>query len=354
LKKFAEANSRITTEVVAAFSLDFEMVRIGLLVLICYILLNSFFGHASCSSTKIPASLLDDRHLDLAEVSGLTVQTKQKICVSGRCGNDCPYINNCRYLQFRDNNQSDKYAFQICNHNYLLADIVKCSKKQSPLIPNYQTLIIDEAHKFLHSAQQIYGIGLSNDIIPSITNEIYNSAVKQTNENQEIRTITKKLYDQNRRLFNLFNKNLEAESDDEETERYTVEVSDQVLRHFKNICNISTAIIELLANKPKFGKSKGIRLKILHNLAELGEQSDILRKYNNLIGWLEKNDENTTFFAIPKNLSNILYNNIWSKRIPMILTSETLAANGDFTHIKRTLGLAGAKNIAETVKPTAA
>jgi len=43
--------------------------------------------------------------------------------------------------------------------------------------------------------------------------------------------------------------------------------------------------------------------------------------------------------AIPKDLDERLYNDLWCKGIPAILTSGTLSASGDFTRAKQTLGL---------------
>jgi len=57
--------------------------------------------------------------------------------------------------------------------------------------------------------------------------------------------------------------------------------------------------------------------------------------------------------AIPKDLDERLYKDIWSKGIPTILTSGTLSAAGDFSRIKQTLGLERLKNrLTETSKPS--
>ena len=58
-------------------------------------------------------------------------------------------------MDFREVAQSNKIDIQVCNHQYLLADTLIRSNSSSstkgdspPLIPNYQSVIIDEAHKF--------------------------------------------------------------------------------------------------------------------------------------------------------------------------------------------------------------
>lgn len=62
-------------------------------------------------------------------------------------------------------------------------------------------------------------------------------------------------------------------------------------------------------------------------------------KKNN-INWLKQADsKNLRLSSAPKNLDNRLNNDIWSKGLPMILTSGTLSASGDFTRAKQSLGL---------------
>jgi ATP-dependent DNA helicase DinG len=64
---------------------------------------------------------------------------------------------------------------------------------------------------------------------------------------------------------------------------------------------------------------------------------------SNLISWLEKRVEGETetdaLCAIPKDLDTRLHRDLWSQGIPIVLTSGTLSASGDFTHTKETLGL---------------
>ena len=46
---------------------------------------------------------------------------------------------------------------QICNHNYLLADAYHRAEGYKPLLSDYRTLIVDEAHKLPEAAKQMFG-----------------------------------------------------------------------------------------------------------------------------------------------------------------------------------------------------
>ena len=75
----------------------------------------------------------------------------------------------------------------------------------------------------------------------------------------------------------------------------------------------------------------------------MAERASKLRVQSNLISWLEKRVEGETetdaLCAIPKDLDAQLHRDLWSQGIPIILTSGTLSASGDFTRTKETLGL---------------
>ena len=53
---------------------------------------------------------------------------------------------------------SDRYLFQICNHNLLLADAIHRGSGHRPILPDIGALIIDEAHKLPETARQMFGI----------------------------------------------------------------------------------------------------------------------------------------------------------------------------------------------------
>jgi len=75
----------------------------------------------------------------------------------------------------------------------------------------------------------------------------------------------------------------------------------------------------------------------------MGEKTSALRKQSELIHWFEKKVDMTdsvySLCAIPKDLNQRLHDDLWSKGIPIILTSGTLSASGDFTRAKQTLGI---------------
>jgi len=92
---------------------------------------------------------------------------------------------------------------------------------------------------------------------------------------------------------------------------------------------------------------------MLGDLAQLADQADNIALHSELICWIESGESGDRLCAIPKDLGKWLYDDQWKKGIPTILTSGTLSANGDFSHVKRELGLERLETrLSEVSKPS--
>jgi Rad3-related DNA helicase len=399
--------------------------------------------------------------IDLADAE-LSPHTKRKVSVSGRCMDTCPYRGTCEYMRFRAEVQNPQIDIQVCNHNYLLADTLLRAKGQQPLIPNYQILIVDEAHKFLQAARTMYGLELSSADAPFILATVDRLLFKREGFQSKARQMTKKLNDENTKLFRGLTETAVAEDGEDEADRFTAMIDTDTARHLRNIRDISERLMftlrdeafyrkaeELLAwVRDKYGvntsrislrhlftptddaDTRELQKELMHgqvlrlhkaicelpeiargvtvvraakkrrnglsperellrldksvvreaiwrqarrllpaesatgkggewlvrliwDLENIHDQTAALAKHGELICWLEIDKDNNRLCAIPKDLDRRLFNDQWSKGISTVFTSGTLSAGGDFSHIKRTLGLERlAGRLSETSKPS--
>jgi ATP-dependent DNA helicase DinG len=285
--------------------------------------------------------------------------------VPEKCHSSCPQRLACRYILFLKQAQSPKTDIQVCNHNYIIADTKRRNDGLKPLIPNFQILVIDEGHKFLQAARQMYGVEFSSLTLPELTEDIKDVFFRPGIEQKTIRIMAKKLCDQNTRLFRCLTKKIEPDESEDDAERYKAILNFEAIRHLQNIRDIADSLI--MAITPEQADSRSGRARILYELGKVTETAYGFSEYDELICWLEKPDGLEVFksgmemklCAIPNNLDKILYKELWSKGFPVILTSGTLSAGAgasgkrDFTHIKRTLGLeyVGIR-LSETSKPS--
>lgn len=102
------------------------------------------------------------QNFDLDAAQHLSGYDRSRVCVpqTCRCQRPC-----CRYRSFLDECGSGRYAFQICNHNLLLADAIRREKRRRPLLADDSVLIIDEAHKLPETTRQMLGVTLTAENI---------------------------------------------------------------------------------------------------------------------------------------------------------------------------------------------
>jgi len=316
---------------------------------LCEKRLRSFYSDADAGTQAVLKPLLSETvSCDLADAGGLTAFMKRHICVAGRCGKDCRYYDRCRYIRYLAYANTPAVDFQVTNHNYFLADILHRAKRKRPLLPHYQLVIIDEAHKFLTAARQMYGLELSDAEIPRIADAVHGFTTGKSADGVNVHKLAKKLKEQSVRLFKRLKENILAAEDYEESGRFPAIMDANALRHLKNIAGIADSLIAAMEDSRVQARFLERKVQTAWALKSIAERAAAFRKHENLICWLEQpeEDEDGESFlrAIPKDLDTRLHADIWSKGIPCILTSGTLSASGDFARTRQTLGIDGVSN----------
>ncbi|MCL2873968.1 MAG: ATP-dependent DNA helicase [Defluviitaleaceae bacterium] len=294
---------------------------------------------------------------DLTGADSLTSYMKRRICVMERCSDGCKHSAVCRYQAYLKEANDPKVDFQITNHNYFIADTLHRASGKRPLLPNYQLVIVDEAHKFLQAARQMYGLELTDAELSSLAQEIHAITLGKSNSGINVHRLAKKMTEQNGKLFNRLNDSIPKDDSDDDAERFPAVVEGDVSRHLKSIAGITADLANVFADSRVPKPYEERKSKVLWRLGVYGERVSELRKHSRLIHWFEKRTEGEkitdVLCAIPKDLDERLYHDLWSKGIPVVLTSGTLSAGNhnhnhthehsittaDFTRAKQTLGL---------------
>lgn len=95
------------------------------------------------------------QYLDLDRLPNLPRHERRLICVPSWCGRSCIAHSDCRYRQYLKASNGPSVTIQVCNHNYLLADAAHRKNGWTPLLKDYQALVIDEAHKLPETVRQM-------------------------------------------------------------------------------------------------------------------------------------------------------------------------------------------------------
>jgi ATP-dependent DNA helicase DinG len=273
------------------------------------------------------------RIIDLAEIDTLPTDIKRIIGVPARCYQNCPYEDECRYRLFRQNISRKSYDFVICNHNLLLQDAILRSEEKGQTLPPYQALILDESHTFLKVARNMYGASINFNELSDVTDALRNLNFTpleppvtdswKTLRDNTIR-LADKLYQNGKRLF-------KQEAADGECDKPLRNIRDIAELIYRNL----SASYEFLVERDEQRK-----YALIWELEKMSDAARYLTNGNETIRWFQTEEEKRSAIGgIPKRLSDHLYNDLWRRGIPTMLTSGTLSVAGDFTALKQAIGL---------------
>ena len=221
------------------------------------------------------------------------------------------------------------YHFQICNHNYFLADVLRRKRGLSALFPDYTHAIIDEAHKLKDAANQMYGTSVRQDEI----NRLLRKALpKHDGSNvKRIREICNEGITYNDLFFKEVIHQIPKEIEDEDTEKYKTIIT-QRARVFLN--RVVVNLEEILRLLPE--KDRKLVADIKRNIRQMK-----IFNCSDIIYWLEEpfSKGQTTLASVPITLSKELGQDLWTNDIFFLLTSGTIAVDRDFNYAKNELGM---------------
>ncbi|MEY8491708.1 ATP-dependent DNA helicase [Lachnospiraceae bacterium 29-91] len=257
---------------------------------------------------------------DMDQVHGLSGFDRRLVCVPKFCPKNCPGRETCRYWRYMERVKGTGIHFQICNHNYLLADASHRAKGYRPLLSDYRALVIDEAHKLPEAAGQMCGKSLCRDDIRELCYML-------EKEHQGIRA--GRLKAKMKKLFHVVAENHTFEQGQRIAFRQTEECASAIKE--------SAAFLFEIARRCRGSVSKWVR----NRLEEAGKVLCYFlvpgRKY---ILYLEQDTERLPVFcATSRKVPAYLQAMLWEQGIPAILTSGTLKAGNGFLRTRQMLGL---------------
>ena len=265
--------------------------------------------------------------LDLDKAVHLSNYDRGQVCVPAVC--DCR-LPSCRYREFVQESKSPRYLFQVCNHNFLLADSIHRRREIAPLLPDCCIIIVDEAHKLPDAARQMFGKTLTQEGISGLIAGLQDERFILAAENLA-------------RAFKPILAELQGfqESDEDVWEYPSTGVRKKAFSH--------TLATTLSVQKVL---QRDITPPLRNQLADVVETLQLIKERKT--GWIfyatRNKDGNVELTATAASLAEKMQPTLWSRPQPIILTSGTLAVGRDFSRFREEAGLErSAARIAESV-----
>lgn len=265
--------------------------------------------------------------LDLDRLPGLSGFDRRHICVPEQCPRLCPERSRCRYQRYLRDSNGPSISIQVCNHNYLLADAMHRQNGWKPLLRDYQAIVVDEAHRLPEAAEQMLTRRLSMKGLHQLAHRLEQQHLARGA--QQLHAVTETL----------------ATCLAQEPSREQAERQMSYLLTTERVAAL-TALQTCIRNLLRRYQGR-LPVSLCHQLQAASETAGIFVQPQE--GWIAYIDsearpdrpENTepVLCAVPRDRPDWLQKLLWRREKPAILTSGTLAAGNDFTHIRRQLGL---------------
>mgnify|MGYP002510272871 FL=1 len=283
------------------------------------------------------------------DLDGLPLTDYVKSCIRvERCQPTCGLASVCHYRSFLKRASRNGIDFQIVNHNLVLADILSQKGGRNRLLPEHRVLIFDEAHKLLDAARQMYGVGFENMELERLAAGIRRAAGRHPERERVFRMCEDMLQ---------FNTLFFESVQDVAGRRYdhsctgilfskkcflTLETLTEILKKlsvFFYAADQQGLVFRQLSGKTE--KAQGVVFRRLYGrIHKVQEKLMALLPAGQSIYWLENmGAADCQLCSLPKQLDFLLYEDIWSREAPYILTSATLSVGGDFSHFMRQTGI---------------
>lgn len=259
-------------------------------------------------------------HYDLDAVTGLSGFDRRQVCVPKNCPKDCKSRGLCRYHKYLKGAGNAEVFVQICNHNYLLADASHRLQEIRPLLNDYRALVIDEAHKLPEAARQVYGQVLAaedfTELCTLLEKEKYILASQRLKE----------------KFGSLMGSLCRGELLEEAQRTAFVLTADRESALRACLSLIRQLQRELAQRLPQWVTHRLGRTEQLLNLFYTSDRRYILYIQHDRNG-------SPSLCAASRDMPKQLYQALWRRNIPAVLTSGTLMAGGSFDRARQLMGL---------------
>lgn len=270
------------------------------------------------------------RVYDMDTVPHLSNFDRRLVCVPKFCPTECPGRDGCRYQTYLKQARDPDIYFQICNHNYLLADASHRSQRYRTLLPDYRALVVDEAHKLPEAARQMYGKSLCFEDIQEICYFL---------EREHFAKTAKKLKGVFQNLFHVIR----------ESHRTSEGISTafQMTEECSMVLEEGQAALRETSDKLK-GAAPGW---IKNRLEEAGEVLELFKAPGrwNILHLEPGKGKLPGLCATSRKIPDLLSGMLWNGGFPAILTSGTLKAGSGFGRTKQETGLEKNRRVRECV-----
>ncbi|MBR7119891.1 MAG: hypothetical protein IKC77_06820 [Lentisphaeria bacterium] len=267
-------------------------------------------------------------------------------CEAGNCaGAKCRYFRNCYYYKARRTWEDANII--IANHALFFTDLAMRGEGcESPLLPNYGAVMIDEAHTLENNAADHLGLHVSKSGLIGVLNRLYNPdnarglLLRSGAAAIELRGLAGDARDEVYGYFRFYEELLESRH----------ETALKIPRPDMCSENLTRALLALARKLDEFIEETededSFKTEMQSQLSRLREYIDAVSTFHHqtqpdAVYYIESDRGSVTLHGAPLNVSELLRSRLFNQDFPVMLCSATLTYRGRFDYFWSRTGFVG-------------
>jgi len=246
----------------------------------------------------------------------------------------CDMRNRCGQTLHRAHYRSSSDLI-ICSQDFLMEHLATKESReregQLPLLPEVSMIVLDEGHLLEYAAQNAMTVKVQSYTIVNLLERLMVDGVRE-----KTLYAMETLQDHHELFFD----QLRDDVVPSEEERKTIKKSERLLAIGKQL----VVDVERLLEEFVFESELYMIPEYELNMAEefLEQYVAAIRIFiaqGDAVDWLEETDGEETLVIMPRLITDVLEEKLFSKKTPIVFSSATLSVNKDFSYIAYSLGI---------------
>lgn len=267
------------------------------------------------------------------------INAKSDACI----GQKCPDYEPCFITRMRA--KAENADIIIVNHHLFFADLSVRGNQFGKVIPDYTTVIFDEAHLIEDIAADYFGFQVSNFQFDELVRDAAALPIPDAMAVQSIMKACSRINAVTEQFWLRFRQARDAEgrfplSDSHLTQR-GVDGGDHPTALGEAYFALDDAFAALITATDVFSEKIPEAESVVRRVRQARFDLDFIIRQadSNFVYWLERRGRGIFLQASPVDVSTLLQEKLFEKVDTCILTSATLSTNGSFNFIRDRLGL---------------
>jgi len=246
----------------------------------------------------------------------------------------CDLRNRCGQTIHR-NHYRESVEIVICSHDFYMEHIwTKDSRErqgQLPLLPESSMVVFDEGHLLEYSAQRALTYEVQDSTLLNLLERIMVNDIRE-----QTLLLMERLIETHETFFSLLNLFAEVSTN----ERKAIDKTVDLLEVGREAILISTALLEEFVFEGELYIIPEYELRMVEEyLDQYIYSMQLFTDDNDAVDWLEAPKGESTLVIMPRLVTDILQDKLFSSKMPIVFSSATLSIQKDFSYLADGLGI---------------